>query len=122
VTPDRLRELRRQRALVADQLARLDREIAAATDSPPGGAAPPATASPTEPETAFPATLDATAVDPTAVRNDTRRGCFLYFAAALLALGLALAAVYYFFYRDRSLLFPSDRQPATAHPAPPKSP
>jgi hypothetical protein len=36
-------------------------------------------------------------VPPDAVRNDVRKGCFLYFGAAFLLLGVVIAVVYFVF-------------------------
>ncbi|MBK8475784.1 MAG: hypothetical protein IPL39_05580 [Opitutaceae bacterium] len=134
--PDRLADLRRQRALIAEHLAWLDREIATtapaqpaavlpapypASIAPPapavsaaplssapafaGTSATPPTSAPTivggfrvaahsplpspQPET-LPETLPET--DPANIRDNVRRGCFLYvaLAALLVVLGGAL--------------------------------
>jgi len=101
--PDRLDDLRRQRALVQEQLAWLDREIAAQSSSP---------ARPAQPSTlpVAPATLPATPEeayepDPAAAGSDARRGCIVTVALALLLLGVVLVAVYFIAYRDHPLLF-----------------
>lgn len=106
--PDRLAELRRQRALVQEHLAWLDREIAAVESAAPSelrseAQIPSATARAT---TSFPprpvaaATvaeplLDDYRVEPSAVRQDVRKGCFLYFAAALVVLVLLVTLLYF---------------------------
>lgn len=74
------------------------------------------------PETASEATLEAYQPNPSSVRRDTKRGCFAYFAAALLAFTLTLAAIYFLFYRDRPLLFSADQRPADMGPDHRKSP
>lgn len=123
---DRLSELRRQRALLQEHLAWLDREIAdaaagrgdsaAAAPSPappaatgavpasaPGIAAdPPRESAPP----AGPADSSAVKIEPDAIleqyrtpggslQSDVRKGCFLYFAAALVLLGAGVAALYF---------------------------
>lgn len=114
---DRLAELRRQRALIAEHLAWLDREISApsgitasSTQAVPPPALPPplaTTAAPTSPPLPDPAAILARATEPKPetpppaatdahadllpehrpadIKNDVRRGCFLYLALATLA-------------------------------------
>ena len=100
---DRLAELRRQRALVAEHLAWLDREIAAAEGKPSPAPLPAPTPTPAptateilakvaEPAPALPPVAsdhpDAALLpepQPTDIKNDVRRGCLLYFALASLA-------------------------------------
>ena len=126
---DRLSELARQRALLSEHLAWLDREIADETvkrlipnrpaDQPGGGSTSvtPVTP-PRSPESASvhsttpaaaaasatasaPVAPDATEileqyrVTPTSVKQDVRKGCLLYFAAAFLILGLVVAILYF---------------------------
>ncbi|MCR6656693.1 MAG: hypothetical protein NVV63_12975 [Opitutus sp.] len=125
MTPERLAELQRQRALVQEQLTWLDREIAAcqaSTASAPAGDAV-RTASHSVPLTATgsaaprPATVSTRPVltspplaplpdlqpDPLAARRDTRRGCFIAFALALAIFFGTLVAIYFWKYRDRPL-------------------
>ena len=106
---DRLAELRRQRALVQTHLSWLDREIATAAakadapaDSSPRPEAAPATVAPTS--AAGPVPLPASAADsileryrtePGTLRRDVRQGCFVYFAAACVLLGLGVLAMYF---------------------------
>ena len=120
--PDRLAEIRRQRALVAEHLAWLDREIAAAAPASAAPVAPtapavvPAPIAPLDPAAILAA---ATAAKPAAqisaapsieddiaekhlprrqpdsIQQDVRRGCLLYFAiAALLVIGLCALLVW----------------------------
>lgn len=118
--PDRLAELVRQRALVEEHLAWLNRQIAEAA---PPSAAPvtlpvkpaiaettvvdasprpltPVTPSPAEPLEYAPATADAEAIiakyqiPSSALKDDVRKGCFLYFAAAFVVLGLGVTLLY----------------------------
>lgn len=116
--PDRLAELRRQRALIAAHLAWLDREIAAASGLK-DQATPKAPAQPT-PElataivaAALKAKHSATAaespvvaadadsileeyrVPPDSLKTDVRKGCFLYFAAALVAVAVIVTILYF---------------------------
>jgi len=135
--PDRLADLRHQRRLVQQQLEWIDREIAALdADAPPApGAAPvkpassgdalvPAWGQPrTEPIPAarppsrrpFP-DLSEYQADPKSIQNDARRGCLLYTAIAFVVLAAVLVAIYFFAYRDRPLLFISDKPAPTAPP------
>lgn len=99
---DRLKELQHQRALAQEQLAGLDREIARES----GAAAPPAP-SLQKPLAVRPSLDAATAEaeaeallaqykgDPQALHGDVKRGCFLYFFAALGLLVLGLVAFYF---------------------------
>lgn len=93
---DRLAELRRQRQLMQEHLAWLDREIATET-----GKAAPAAATPAGPAPVPPAETDADALiaqysaSPESLHQDVRKGCLLYFALASVAL-IALVAVLYF--------------------------
>lgn len=105
---ERLKDLQRQRALLQEHLAWLDREIAAEQGRPspsPSGAAAtlPAqiTAQPSPaPRPTVPDDRDADALiaqyrEKTGdVKQDVRRGCFLYFAAAFAIVGLAVLALY----------------------------
>ena len=116
---ERLAELRRQRALVQEHLAWLDREIAAS--SPPSApepaapsAAPPPPVRPTVQPTALrqvappaarlAATSNSAPVDadsileqyrtaPGSLQSDVRKGCLLYFAGALALLALGVTAL-----------------------------
>ena len=103
---DRLNELQRQRALAQEQIAWLDREIARERGESvlPAATMPAAVASATPTVTEKPAAaVSAAEVDIQAaeilerfkkteppIRDNVRRGCFLYFigAFALLALGV----------------------------------
>jgi len=135
---DRLTELRRQRALVQEHLAWLDREIAEASGAdssagpvfPPSSAAsdvpPPAAAvvvaaalkaraavpavsatTPTPvPESpavaaAADAILDEYRVAPDALKTDVKKGCFLYFALALVLVAAVVVAMYFALRHDR---------------------
>ena len=114
---DRLAELVRQRALVQEHLAWLNREIAAAataakttttltsdvTTTPAAPAAGsvvvPIASTPTSPDTATPADSDEIIAryqaTPASVKQDVRKGCLLYFAAAFVVLGLVVIALYF---------------------------
>jgi len=121
---DRLQELRRQRALVAEHLAWLDREIRAAggtmsvapaatlssfvgpedTLSAPVAAPiavpavftpPPAPPLPPEVAATADAILDEYRVQPDSLKTDVKKGCFLYF---FIALGLVVLAVVGFYF------------------------
>ncbi|MBL9210584.1 MAG: hypothetical protein JNL92_08935 [Opitutaceae bacterium] len=106
---DRLAELVRQRALVQEHLAWLNREIAAAAESSKSAAgSAPAPLLPAAVNTAPPATasIEAKSADPDEiiaryqatpanVKQDVRKGCLLYFAAAFLLLGLVVTVLYF---------------------------
>lgn len=119
---DRLDALLRQRALLQEHLAWLDSEIAAAR---PGLAAAPVAApapvvslplrpaplapapvlAPAAPESApvAPSVLAAQADEilesyrtpPTSLKSDVRKGCLLYFVAALALVALGVTALYF---------------------------
>lgn len=140
---ERLADLQRQRAIVREHLAWLDREIAtAARDAgsestsidgiPLAGAAPffsKATPSPlgrAEPLLGAPThSASPYQPDPVAAAAQTKRGCLLAVACMLL-LGLAgLAAIYFVRYRDRPLFFaekPATAEPVQVTPAKPSQP
>lgn len=115
---DRLAELRRQRALVQEQLNWLDAEIRAAEQrspsvapvvtpappSPPPAPKPPASApvalvgTPPAPASAIDAMADAMLeeykIPPKALHTGVKKGCLLYFAGALVLLILGVAVLY----------------------------
>lgn len=110
--PDRLAELRRQRALVQQHLEWIDREIDAANGqvaraSNPPEATPSSTlATPvplraTRSATSSPATMEPwMGEEPRAandVRQDVKKGCLLYFAAAIAAVIFTVAVLYFAF-------------------------
>lgn len=125
--PDRLDELRKQRALVQQHLTWLDHEIAAVTVTrltlPPfamrssTGTRPPI--SPTATNLAVPMggpkpavvvpELSDFQVNPDDVQVDTRKGCILYSALAFLILILILVVIYFVGYRDNPVLFVPDK-------------
>ena len=109
---DRLKELQRQRALIAEQLAWVDREIAAvsstvaASEPAPLAVERPAFAPISSPVqvSGDQAALDAAAEEilaqykkegPTP-EGSVKRGCFLYFFIALALLGAGVFALYLF--------------------------
>jgi len=121
MSPDRLAELRRQRALVAQHLAWIDAELTAAgagqtslaTNPEPAPAAASASASPIPAPASIISADDpglalanaradeiiekyraTEALDPQA----TRRGCLVLFGALFALGGAALLAIYYFRY------------------------
>ncbi len=105
---DRLEELVRQRALVQEHLAWLNREIARAAESarmgvPPSGPADPAKPGAEQP-CVPPGALTPVAADdilaryqvsPATVKRDVRLGCALYFAAALVLVATLVAGLYF---------------------------
>ena len=108
---ERLKDLQRQRALAQEQLAWLDREIARETGAPvppPPASAAPATGVkplPSSIQPAVPSNVDADAIiaqykDPgRSIHSETKRGCFLYFFAALAAVALGVTAFWFLRYR-----------------------
>lgn len=124
---ERLAELRRQRALMQEHLAWLDREIAQlertetraplpkpATPTPisvtPAAADPfkqPMLSATQRSSDAVPGTGSASAdaileqyrVEPGSLKSDVRKGCFLYFAAAFVLLALGIAVLWLAFRR-----------------------
>ena len=114
---DRLHDLQRQRALAQEQVAWLDREIAAeiaksgttpataqlATPSHPASPTPAALASAARRatntvESALPADAEKILAEyqtsPSSIKNDVKRGCFLYLAFAFALLAASLVALY----------------------------
>jgi hypothetical protein len=101
---DRLHELQRQRALAQEQIAWFDREIArergemlpAEASKPVSVSTGKTTASPTAGETDIQAAeiIQRFQKEERPVKDDVRRGCFLYFFSAFLLLGLAAYAFY----------------------------
>lgn len=102
---DRLAELQRQRALVQQHLAWLDREIAAASASADASAASSSAPAPTP---GAPAPTPTPPADPTALleqyrasatdpKTDVRKGCLLYFLAAFAMLGVMIAGFAFYF-------------------------
>ena len=101
---DRLKDLQRQRSLALEQLAWLDREIAAAGGTVP--ARTPGTSPVVSAPVAPPAALSGeSAVAAEAIMAKYKRetdslpgkvklGCFIYFAIACLIVGLGVLALY----------------------------
>ena len=112
---DRLADLRRQRALVQEQLAWIDREIAALGHAAPPPAPRVAPASTLTPPADLPPSEAADyQPDPVAAHSAARRGCLMYTVIALVVFAGVLAAIYFYAYRDHPLLFVTDRPAATA--------
>ncbi len=91
---DRLDELRRQRALQREHLEWLDREIAALeADLWESQGAPPVIGE--QPERGDAEDILAQYGSPRAdIERQTRTGCLIYFAAAVVLLAIVLAAMY----------------------------
>ena len=99
---DRLKDLQRQRALAQEQLAWIDREIAQETGQAPSPGQPVAIpAKPAGGAAAAEASRLADEIiasyqsEAAASPSNVKRGCFLYFALALVLLGLSLVALYF---------------------------
>lgn len=118
--PDRLPELLRQRELIKEQLAWIEREIAAASDKawpPVPGVGEPTASKPLKPSStpANPSPppavkaaaefdpvlaeeiIDQYRVAPGTLQTDLRKGCLLYFFGALALVALGVALLYYAF-------------------------
>lgn len=96
---DRLQELLRQKALLAEQAAWLEREIAAeqariGVTPSAAAAATPASPPPASVDSSAAALLDQYRPNPQLVQQDVKRGCYLYFLGALALLGLGVLAIY----------------------------
>jgi hypothetical protein len=104
---ERLQELLRQKALLDEHAAWLEREIAAERartgDRPPAESAPvapPAASPPAVTDAETDALLDQYRGTPQSLHQEVRRGCLLYFFAALAVVGLG-ALIIYLAYRLR---------------------
>jgi hypothetical protein len=90
---DRLLELRRQRALVQEHLAWLDREIAStASGATPAMQSQPAMPAPEDGD--IEALIESYKAETRSTPTTVRRGCFFAFAAALLLFFLCVLALY----------------------------
>jgi hypothetical protein len=112
---ERLNELQHQRALLQEHLAWIEREIAAemtrsglpapsapvavpappAREQWPAPARPPAAASPAATEQQAETILQQYRDESKNLRQDVRKGCFLYFALAMVLLGAGVVALYF---------------------------
>ncbi len=97
---DRLQELRRQRALVQQHLAWLDREIAASAGAFAPPSPPPPPALPAEPvrsaaEHEADILLESYREESRSAPAAARRGCLIFFFLALALLGLGVLALYF---------------------------
>jgi hypothetical protein len=118
---ERLNELQRQRRLVQEHLAWLDKEIAAATPATPASPAGPAAAvvdpltfpadatrvpSQTDTVSAPDAVADEILVqyqqDPGSLQTDVRRGCITAFIAGMAALLVFVAGAYFLYVKMRA--------------------
>jgi hypothetical protein len=109
---DRSDELRRQRELLRQHLAWLDREIAQAdAEAPQGGPIlkqqPPRIIPPAFSVDALDGDRDAEAIlaeyrtSAPGVESQTKRGCIIYFAAAMAVFLAVSAALIYYFEKSR---------------------
>jgi hypothetical protein len=109
--PDRLVELRRQRALIQEHLAWLDGEISGeertlSATMPPSLPKIPTSITTTDLKSAPPtagagsedrndAVIEQFRVAPSDIQRDVRKGCFMYFAAAFLLLAAVVVGLYF---------------------------
>ena len=115
--PDRLEILRHQRALVQEQLAWIDREIAelssqATPGVTPAALAPPAPRpSPPHPVPVAPSLPDFPEyqADAASMQSAARRGCLMYAALAFALLIAATVALYFLAYRDHPVFFAGEK-------------
>lgn len=95
---DRSKELRRQKELLLEQLAWIDREIAAEERKPGAApaAAPPPLVSPGPPadDRDAESILAEYRTPAPSIARQTKLGCILYFAAAMGMVALAVLALY----------------------------
>ena len=100
---DHLNELRRQRALVQQQLDWLDREIA---KGDPTDQVPPVKPTIRTSHEAAPAQdVLIPEPDPVAASQDAKRGCLFAFFTLMALLAALMVALYFWKYRDRPVLF-----------------
>jgi hypothetical protein len=104
---DRLQELLRQKVLLEEHAAWLEREIVREKEKTGATAASAVTPPPPESPPAQPVSVDADAdaileqyrsASPS-IRPEVTRGCLLYFFGALLLVALSLLAIYLTYYR-----------------------
>lgn len=91
--PDRLEQLRRQRALLLEHVAWLEAEIA--RENPSAGSPVARPAEPAPVTAALPPDQTLPDFNPAGVHQDVKRGCWMYFSAALLLLALGTLALYF---------------------------
>jgi hypothetical protein len=107
---DRIEELQRQRALLLDHLAWLEREIAASGGRPAGTAPPRSVVAPPKVPVTTPAiAVGSDAADPDSMLRQfaaepenpakVRYGCIAAFVSGLLLISVALFGIYYLYYR-----------------------
>lgn len=94
---DRLQELLRQKALLEEQMARLDQEISTAQArtatqavTPPRAVQTPSGLNPPETD----ALLDQYRTNPQSIRQQVKWGCILYLLLALGLVAIGVAAIY----------------------------
>ena len=133
MNPARLAELNHQRALVHEQLAWLEREIAneGAGFVPPNVVQPTAAIQspggvqlseilPAGQKSPIAAETEAYRPDPVSTASDTRRGCFVALAIIALIIVGTLTAIYAWRYSDRPLLFVGENDVAAPQGASPR--
>lgn len=91
----RLDVLLRQRELLREHLDWLEAEIAGARGPQPTSHAVPPSASPLAPASPPPTAADLPDVDVPGLQSEVRRGCLLYAAIAVAALGALIAFIYW---------------------------
>jgi hypothetical protein len=124
VNSSRLAELERQRALVREQLAWLEREIARERADAPvlsdGSASRAQSASElaayTAPQSAgLKSATDEYQPNPKDAAESARRGCLMAVLTTFVFLVAAFVALYFYRYSDRPLLFPSHAEAPAKH-------
>lgn len=117
----RLEELLRQREILREHAAWLEREIAAA--GAPGGPASPEGIPAPAPVPVPPAVVPPTPIvtvepDIKGLHDEVRRGCFLYFFIAAIVLGAVVAFIYWNYQPGNDAAEPTS-QPDLSAPSPP---
>lgn len=110
MTPERLEELRRQRALVQQHLNWLDQEISENQVTETSAPAAPVSDSPESSpkvEASDLAEISHYTPDPQSAGQDARKGCLMLFLLIIAVMALILCGIYFWKYRDRPLFLPS---------------
>lgn len=109
MSPEKLAQLRRQRALVQQHLDWLDAEIASFASkqiSPPEHKPTSAAALDQIDSVEVEGEMPDPQPDPLTASTDAKRGCLILFFIVIGFIALTLIGIYFWKYRDRPLLFP----------------